>query len=81
MTQTTTILREIEAFLFGRKYYANIINTRGTGRSEISSFIFLTKEDAEAHRQDLTQTVNYAWLETISFRSRTDYTNLTTYHR
>lgn len=25
----STVLKEIIAFLFGRKYYANIINTRG----------------------------------------------------
>jgi hypothetical protein len=81
MTQTTTILTEIAAFLLGRKYYANIIHTRGSKRCEISSYIFLSKADAEAHKESLEDNRSYKCVETISFRSRNDYTNLTTFSR
>lgn len=79
MTQTTTILSEIIAFLFGRKYYANIINTKGTKRCEISSYIFLSKKDARRHRKDLENNLTYKDIETVSFRSRIDYTAHTTF--
>ena len=77
--QTTTILTEIAAFILGRKYYANLIHTRGTKKCEISSFIFLNKKDAVAHREALEENLSYKFVETVSFRSRHDYTNLTTY--
>ena len=32
MIQTTTVLTEILALILGRKYYANIIHTRGTNK-------------------------------------------------
>lgn len=83
MTQTqlttTTVLAEIIAFLFGRKYYANIINTKGTHKCEISSFIFLSKAQAEAHRRSLEDNLSYKHVETVSFRSRRDYSKLTTF--
>lgn len=63
----------IAEFLLGKKYYANIINTRGTNRREICSFIFATRQEAEKHRQQLSTTMSYQWVETISFRSRNDY--------
>lgn len=69
----STVLKEIIAFFFGRKYYANIINTRGTAKCEICSFIFHTKEDAEKHRRALEGTMSYTYIETISFRSRHEY--------
>ena len=49
MNQTKTVLVAIAEFLLGKKYYANIINTRGTDRNEISSFIFCTRQEAEKH--------------------------------
>ncbi len=70
----STVLKEIIAFLFGRKYYANIINTRGTAKCEICSFIFTTKEAAEEHRRTIGGTMSFSYIETISFRSRKDYT-------
>lgn len=73
----STVLKEIIAFLFGRKYYANIINTRGTVECSVCSFIFRTKEDADKHRRTLDGTMSYAYIETISFRSRRDYTGAT----
>lgn len=68
-----TVLTEILAFIFGRKYYANIINTRGTDKCELSSFIFHSKEEAEAHRLKLETTMSYLYIETVSFRSRKEY--------
>ena len=70
----STVLKEIIAFIFGRKYYANIINTRGTTKCEICSFIFTTKEAAEEHRKTIDGTMSFSYMETISFRSRIDYT-------
>lgn len=73
MTQTTTLINAIIEFLFGKKYFANVINTRGTDRCEISSFIFSSSADAQKHRQEISSTASYQWIETISFRSRIDY--------
>ena len=73
MNQTKTVLVAIVEFLLGKKYYANIINTRGTDRTEISSFIFCTRQEAETHKQELSTTISYQWIETISFRSRNEY--------
>lgn len=73
MNQTKTVLVAIVEFLLGKKYYANIINTRGTDRTEISSFIFCTRQEAEKHKQELSTTLSYQWIETISFRSRNEY--------
>ncbi|MDO4929619.1 MAG: hypothetical protein Q4E59_00640 [Bacteroidales bacterium] len=71
---TTTALNEIIAFIFGRKYYANIIATRGTTKQEICSYIFTTREEARRHRETINGTLSYTFIETISFRSRKDYT-------
>lgn len=73
MNQTTTVLTEILAFLFGRKYYANIIHTRGTDKCEVSSFIFRSKEQANSHRNALESNLSYKFVETVSFRSRREY--------
>lgn len=81
MSQTTTVLTEIAAFILGRKYYANIIHTRGTHKCEVSSFIFLSKAEADAHRAALETNLSYEFVETVSFRSRHDYSNLTTFSR
>lgn len=66
----TTVLNEIVSFLFGRKYYANIINTKGTNRTELCSFIFATKEEVEQHKMEILSTASFQFVETISFRSR-----------
>lgn len=68
-----SVLQAIVAFIFGHKYYANIVNTRGTDRFEIASFIFLSKEDAIRHRRSLDTTRSYQYVETVSFRSRMVY--------
>lgn len=79
MKQTTTVLTEIVAFLLGRKYYANIIHTRGTSKCEVSSFIFCSKKEADEHRAALDHNLSYKFVETVSFRSRHAYSNLTTF--
>lgn len=75
MNQTTTVLTEIVAFILGRKYYANIIHTRGTNKCEVSSFIFCNKKEADAHRKALQNNLSYMFVETISFRSRREYSS------
>lgn len=67
------VFTEILALLLGRKYYANIINTKGTSKCEVSSFIFRNKKEAMEHRKRLDSTVSYGYVETISFRSRKRY--------
>lgn len=69
----STVINEIISFIFGRKYYANIINTRGTDKCEICSFIFKTKSDAAKHRIEIQNTMSFSYIETISFRSRREF--------
>jgi hypothetical protein len=77
----TTALREIFAFIFGRKYYANIVRTRGVLKDEMCSYIFSSPEEARAHRDVIeNETDSFRFVATISFRSRRDlvvasYTN------
>lgn len=66
----STVLKEIIAFLFGRKYYANIIATKGVAKQEICSYIFATREAAEHHREEIEGTLSFRFVETVSFRSR-----------
>lgn len=66
----STVLTEIIVFLLGRKYYANIIATKGVAKQEICSYIFATREAAENHRREIDDTLSFSFLETISFRSR-----------
>jgi hypothetical protein len=68
-----TVLQAIIAFVLGHKYYANIINTRGTNKLEISSFIFRSRQEAEEHRKTLESTRTFLYVETVSFRSRREY--------
>lgn len=69
----STVLKEIIAFLFGRKYYANIIATKGVDKQEICSHIFRTKAQALKHKEEIDTTFSFKYLETISFRSRRLY--------
>lgn len=75
-----TVLQAIIAFVFGHKYYVNIFNRRGTPVCEISSFIFSSKEEAEAQRKEMEGTVTFNYVETVTFRSRNAYEH-TTYNR
>lgn len=73
MNPDKSILSAIAELILGRKYWANIINTRGIVRPEISSRIFTSREDADRHRREISTTRSYEHVETISFRSRRDY--------
>lgn len=77
----STVLKEVIAFLFGRKYYANIVGTKGTDKMEICSYIFSTKEEADEHRDILMTTMSFRYIETISFRSRKDYSRCGLKHK
>jgi hypothetical protein len=68
-----TVLESIVAFVFGKKYYANIVNTRGTDKCEMTSFIWRTKADAERHRKAIESTRTFDYIETVTFRSRKEY--------
>ena len=68
-----TVLQLIIAHILGNKYYANIINTKGTDKCEISCFIHRTKEEADRHRREIEETRSFLYIETISFRSRKNY--------
>lgn len=71
-----SLIQRIISYLLGYKYYANIVNTKGTGKYEICSFIFDNKADAERHMRDLkTRNLSFSYIETISFRSRLIYPN------
>lgn len=70
---TETVLQRIISFIFGHKYYANIINPRGTEECDLSSFIFRSKEDAMKHRNGLISNRSFMYIETVSFRSHRDY--------
>lgn len=71
----TTALKEIYAFLFGRKYYANIIRTRGVLKDEISSYIFPSLDDALRHRRTIEEgTLTFTFITTVSFRTRHELT-------
>lgn len=69
----TTVLKEVIAFILGRKYYANIVAVKGTGKTEICSYIFTSKEEANKHRDEIQTTLSFLYVETISFRSRNEY--------
>lgn len=67
------VLKEIFEFIFGRKYYVNIIHTKGTSKYEACSFIFRTKDEAEEHKYKIGTTLSFQFIETISFRSYKEY--------
>ncbi len=67
------LIQEIINFLFGKKYYANIVNVVGTTQNDICSYIFKTKWEASKHRSELTKTKTFIFVETVSFRSHIDY--------
>lgn len=67
------MIKKLLTKTFGRKYYANIINWRGTDRTEITSSIFRTKKEAIEHRKSIESTLSFTFVETVSFRSRVEY--------
>ena len=68
-----SLIEMIAEFLFGRKYWCNIVNTRGTEKCEMSSFIFGSKAESEKHKERLYANASFMYMETISFRSRKEY--------
>lgn len=57
--------------LFGRKYWANIIATRGVAdRYEVASFVFCSRSEARDHAERLRDNLSFMWVDTVSFRSR-----------
>lgn len=68
-----SVLEKIADFIFGHRYYANIINTRGTDKCEVCSYIFRTREQAKQHRKTIDSTLSFLYIETVSFRSYKDY--------
>lgn len=68
-----SLFQTIVDFILGEKYYANIVNTRGTAICELCSFIFQSKEEAMQHVEELRTTRSFEFIETISFRSRIIY--------
>lgn len=69
------LIEKILAHIFGRKYYVNIIRTRGVQKFEATSFIHRTKEEALAHKRDIENTRSFAFIETVTFRSHKEYVN------
>ena len=67
------LIQQIINHIFGRKYYANIVFTRGTTECHISSFIFRSREEARKHMVVLQSNLSYEYIETISFRSYENY--------
>ena len=68
-----SLISKIIAFVLGDKYYANIVNSRGTNRCELCNFIFNSREQAKQHRLSIETTASFLHIETISFRSRKKY--------
>lgn len=73
MKEKTTPLELVLSFLLGRKYWANIVVTRGTDRYDMCSYIFRTKADADYHRRKVENGQSFRVVETVSFRSRNEY--------
>lgn len=67
------VFNEIMDFLFGRRYWANIVRTNGTAEADLCSFIFRSRKEADRHREQIDTTLSYTWVETICFRSRKEY--------
>lgn len=60
-------------YLFGHKYYVNIVGIRGTNEFTCTSRIHRTKAEANQHRREIEDTRSFVFIETISFRSREIY--------
>lgn len=77
---TPRLISEIAEFLLGRKYYAVVMDYPITGDCEMAQFIFLSRADAETYvfRNEDNMTIKPR--EIVSFRSRHDYTNLSTFN-
>ena len=68
-----SLIQRILEYFFGFRYFANIINVRGTDRCEITCYIFHTREEAQKHADTIRTTLSFDYVETISFRSHRVY--------
>ena len=66
-------LRKIIFFLFGRRYWANIVSVNGTGKCEICPYIFHSKQEADEHCETIKDALSFTYIETVTFRSRNEY--------
>lgn len=69
-------LRRLMELLLGHKYYLCVVNRVGTDIYEVNSTMFRTKDEVEVYKQQLLATRMFQWVETISFRTRTDYVDI-----
>lgn len=67
------LINEILDFMFGKRYYANIVNIVGTFKMEICSYIFTSKKQAMQHKREIEGTSSFMYITTISFRSKKIY--------
>lgn len=68
-----SVIELIGECLLGKRYYACIVNTRGTSKCEMVSYIFDDPGEVERYKQGLLDNRSYQWVETITFRSRKEY--------
>ena len=68
-----SLIQRILEYFFGFRYFANIINVRGTDRCEITCFIVRSREDAQKHAESVRSTLSFDFIETVSFRSHRVY--------
>lgn len=72
------VLSEIINHLFGKKYYAVVVGTRGTTKQDICSYIFADKKSAEKHRTEIElNNRSFQFVDIISFRSKRITTSIT----
>lgn len=64
------LIKLIIEYLFGKKYYANVVNRLGTEELMLSSYIFRTKEEAKEHRRELLHNKSFSYYCTITFRTK-----------
>ena len=68
-----SVIELIGECLLGKRYYACVVNTRGTSKCEMACYIFDDREAVERYKRGLMDNLSYQWVETITFRSRKEY--------
>ena len=64
-----SVIELIGECLLGKRYYACVVNTRGTSKCEMACYIFDDREAVERYKRGLMDNLSYQWVETITFRS------------
>lgn len=62
--------------LFGKKYYLCVVHRVGTDIYEVNSTLFKTKAEVNGYKNILKSTRAFEWAETLTIRTRTDYTHV-----